>query len=198
VHVRRATADDLPALTNALARAFMDDPVARWSCQPERLRMSVLERFHGTRLRQLLAHDDVWTTGDRAGAALWAPPRRWRSTAREDLALTRSVARLRLAPRLPFTVAGMLGIERRHPLTPDHWYLAVLGIDPRAQGQGLGSAVLRPSRLPRDRRAVAAAGAGDVADVERSGVARGARSSCVERALARRGSRSAGAGTSLA
>jgi ribosomal protein S18 acetylase RimI-like enzyme len=144
VHVRRATADDLPALTNALARAFMDDPVARWSCQPERLRMSVLERFHGTRLRQLLAHDDVWTTGDRAGAALWAPPRRWRSTAREDLALTRSVARLRLAPRLPFTVAGMLGIERRHPLTPDHWYLAVLGIDPRAQGQGLGSAVLRP------------------------------------------------------
>ncbi len=106
--------------------------------------MSVLERFHGTRLRQLLVHEDVWTTDSRAGAALWAPPRRWRSSVREDLALTRSVARFRLAARLPFTAAGMLGIERRHPPEPDHWYLAVLGIDPSAQGQGLGSAVLRP------------------------------------------------------
>ena len=144
MNVRRASAEDLPALTRALARAFLDDPVARWSCPPERLRAPVLERFHGTRLRQLHGHEEVWTTDDLACAALWAPPQRWRSSWREDLALTRSVARGRIAARLPLTVTGMLGLERKHPREPAHWYLAVLGTDPAAQGRGLGSAVLQP------------------------------------------------------
>jgi len=142
--VRRARTDDLAHLTGALARAFIDDPVARWSCPRERLRMSVLEGFQRTRLRQLHPHEEVWTTDDRSAAALWAPPEQWRTTWREDVALARCVARPSLAPRLPFTVAGLLGMERRHPREPAHWYLAVLGTDPPAQGRGLGSAVLRP------------------------------------------------------
>ena len=39
---------------------------------------------------------------------------------------------------------GLLGVERRHPLRAPRWYLSVLGTDPVAQRQGLGSAVLRP------------------------------------------------------
>ena len=35
-------------------------------------------------------------------------------------------------------------MEMSHPSGPPHWYLAVLGTDPSAQGQGLGSAVLAP------------------------------------------------------
>ena len=142
--MRRAATGDLPALRRALARAFMDDPVARWSCPPDRLRTSVLEGFHGARLRQLQRHDEVWMSEDRACAALWAPPECWRTTWREDLALARCVARPRLAARLPVTVSGLLGMERRHPRAPPHWYLAVLGTDPPAQGRGLGSAVMRP------------------------------------------------------
>lgn len=142
--MRRATEADLPALTGALARAFMDDPVARWSCPAERLRPAMLERFHGARLRQLLAHREVWTTDDCACAALWAPPQRWRTTWREDLAIARCMAHPRLVARLPLSLTGLLGVEREHPRGPPHWYLAVLGTDPIAQGQGLGSAVLRP------------------------------------------------------
>lgn len=144
MQVRRATTEDLPALTGALARAFLDDPVARWSCPREQLRAKVLEGFQGARLRQLHPHDEVWIADDRSAAALWAPPERWRTTLREDLALARCVARPSLATRLPLTVGGLLGMERRHPREPPHWYLAVLGTDPPAQGRGLGSAVLRP------------------------------------------------------
>ena len=144
MQVRRATTDDLAALTGALARAFMDDPVARWSCPREQLRMSVLEGFHGARLRQLHPLEEVWTTEDRSSAALWAPPEQWHTSWRQDLALARCVARPALALRLPFTVSGLLGMERRHPRQPPHWYLAVLGTDPSEQGNGLGSAVLRP------------------------------------------------------
>jgi GNAT superfamily N-acetyltransferase len=142
--MRLATEADVPKLSHVLARAFMDDPVALWSCPPDRLRIAVLERFHGTRLRQLLRHREVWTTDELSCAALWAPPGRWRTTLREDFALARGMTHPLLIARLPVTVAGLLGVERKHPQEPPHWYLAVLGTDPLAQGRGLGSAALHP------------------------------------------------------
>jgi ribosomal protein S18 acetylase RimI-like enzyme len=45
-------------------------------------------------------------------------------------------------------------MERRHPSTPQHWYLAVLGTDPDAQGRGLGSAVLSAMLEQCDRDGV--------------------------------------------
>jgi len=141
---RRATAADLPALTQTLAQAFADDPVARWACPPARVRPRMLERFHGARLRQLLRDDEVWTNAERTAVALWAPPKRWRTTPRDELELTRGLLSPRLLPRLPLVAYGMTGLERRHPATPPHWYLAVLGTAPQAQGRGHGSAVLAP------------------------------------------------------
>jgi ribosomal protein S18 acetylase RimI-like enzyme len=143
--VRRATPADVPALGQMLARAFLEDPIALWACKPDSLRSGMLERFHRTRLRQLLAHEEVWTTDDLTSAALWAPPKRWRTTPRQDVALAGCLLRPRLLARMPLIAAGLLGIEHRHPSRPSHWYLAVLGTDPDAQGQGLGSAVLRPA-----------------------------------------------------
>jgi GNAT superfamily N-acetyltransferase len=127
-----------------LARAFLDDPVASWACRSARLRPGMLERFHAARLLQLLADQEVWTIPTLSSAALWAPPRRWKITPREDLAIARCMLHPHLLWRAPLIAAGLLGIERKHPLTPPHWYLAVLGTDPSAQGQGLGSAVLAP------------------------------------------------------
>lgn len=143
VSARRATVADVGAISQTLARAFHDDPVGLWSCPPERLRPRVLERFYAIRMRQVLADDEVWIEQAHAGAALWLPPERWRTTAREDLQLVRPVAHPRLLPRLPLVVRGLTGVERIHPREP-HWYLAILGTDPSAQGRGIGSALMRP------------------------------------------------------
>jgi GNAT superfamily N-acetyltransferase len=142
--MRRATSEDVPALAQMLTRAFLDDPVAMWSCPADGLRPRVLERFQAARLRHLLVDQEVWTTPQLSSAALWAPPKRWRTTLRQDVELTRSMLHPRLIPRMPLIARGLLGIERRHPHHPPHWYLAVLGTDPVAQGQGRGSAVLAP------------------------------------------------------
>jgi GNAT superfamily N-acetyltransferase len=142
--LRRARRQDLPAITRMLARAFLDDPVAAWSCPAQSLRPRVLEGFHGTRLRQLLEHEEVWTTEQLDCAALWAPPGRYHTTPRQDLELTRCLLRPRLLLRLPLAVSGLLAVQREHPHDPPHWYLAVLGTDPPAQGRGLGSRVLAP------------------------------------------------------
>lgn len=141
---RRATAADTAPLARTLARAFHDDPVSCWACPPARQRPRLLERFYTVRLRQLLAEDEVWTVATHDAAALWAPPERWRTTLRQDLALTRGMLAPRLLPRLPLVLPGLLRMEREHPPSPPHWYLAILGTDPAAQGRGLGSRVLAP------------------------------------------------------
>jgi GNAT superfamily N-acetyltransferase len=143
-HVRRATYADVPALAAMLARAFLDDPVASWAWRPDRLRLGALERFHGTRLRQLLAGEEVWTTDELTCAALWAPPGRWHATLRETAELVPSFLHPRLLARMPMIALGWEKLERAHPHAPPHMYLALLGTEPEAQGRGLGSTVMAP------------------------------------------------------
>jgi GNAT superfamily N-acetyltransferase len=139
-----------------LTRAFFDDPVTSWVCRPDRLRPRTLERFFGARLRQLGKHGEIWTTDELTAAAVWAPPERWRTTPGDDVELARCLLHPRLVWRLPMVTHGLLGMERKHPHRPPHWYLAILGTDPPAQGQGLGSAMLRPALEECDRDGVPA------------------------------------------
>ncbi len=141
--IRRAVPADIPALAAMLTRAFMDDPVASWAYPPVRLRPRALERFQTTRLRQLIVHEEIWTTADLSCAALWAPPGHWHSSLRETAQLLPAFAPPRLLARVPLVAVGWERLERAHPRRPPHFYLAVLGTDPSAQGRGLGSAVLR-------------------------------------------------------
>jgi len=144
LNIRRATSADVPALARMLARAFLDDPVASWAWRPDRLRLGALARFQAVRLRQLLAGDEVWTTDELTCAALWAPPGRWHSTLRETAELVPSFRHPRLFMRMPMVALGWEKLERAHPHTPPHLYLALLGTEPEAQGRGLGSAVMAP------------------------------------------------------
>jgi ribosomal protein S18 acetylase RimI-like enzyme len=141
--VRRATAADVPALATILARAFGDDRRPR-----------VLERFHGARARQLIRDGEVWISGGGESAALWADPDHRLTSWRDDLELAGSLRDPRHWRRAPLVGYGLLGLEGHHPPAPPHWYLAVLGTDPAAQGRGLGSAVLAPVLEGCDRDGV--------------------------------------------
>ena len=125
-----------------LARAFYDDPVSVWSLPHGGLRERALKRFFAIRLRQVARKGEVWVAGEGRSAALWLPPGGWRTTLAEELALATASLRPPLLFRLPLVAYGLLGVERSHPRTPDHWYLAVLGTEPAQQGRGYGSAAL--------------------------------------------------------
>ena len=47
-----------------------------------------------------------------------------------------------LGRRTASVLGGLERMEARHPRDPSHWYLFILGTEPAAQGQGLGSALL--------------------------------------------------------
>src|SRR3712207_4242900 len=135
---RRATADDVGALARSLAAAFDDDPVMAWLWPDEATRRRNLPRFFATELRKVhLRHDEVWTEPQVRGGALWAPPGRWRLDARTQLRMAPTMVRL-LHVRLPVIARGFATIEAVHPAEP-HWYLAMLGTAPEAQGTGVGS-----------------------------------------------------------
>ena len=140
--VRRVREDDVEPLAAMLARSFHDDPVTRWVYASERRRPHWSRRFFGWQVQRLLAQDATWTVDDGAGAALWALPGRWREESRETLRLLR-LTLPGVLPRLPRVLVGLGQVESRHP-DERHLYLAVLGVDPDRQGEGLGSQVIRP------------------------------------------------------
>lgn len=143
VEVRKATAADIPALAQALTRSFHDDPVMTYLV-PEHNQLTRLRRFFEIDLKHLaLPHEESYTTvGHVMGAALWAPPDKWKPPL---------VAQLRSAPgflramgsRMRAALNLMTLVEKKHPRSP-HYYLSTLGTDPDYQRKGVGSAVMQP------------------------------------------------------
>ena len=143
VTVRKATRADADALVDVLVRSFDADPVANWFVRQDERRAEGFEAFFGTAVRQLtLPHGEVYTTADRAGAALWVPPGRWRmGWARQLLLLPRGLRAS--GPRgLPRSLRSLAALDRLHPRWP-HLYGMFIGVDPDQQGRGIGSALMR-------------------------------------------------------
>ena len=140
--VRKARMEDVPQLADTLARAFHEDPVFQWLFPVEDRRQRHSRRYFHDRVRLLLRQDEVYTVDGGVGAAMWARPGDWRDP---PLAALWSLAKLvpRIGRRSLNALGGLHEVEARHPAAP-HWYLAVLGTDPARQGEGIGSALLRP------------------------------------------------------
>jgi GNAT superfamily N-acetyltransferase len=152
--VRPARAEDIGPLATCLARAFDDDPVTAWVYPNARSRAKWSGRFFQWQLRRLLPQDVTWTTDDREGAAIWALPGRWREGPADMVRLLRATL-LGIVPSLPRVLRGLGQVEARHP-DDRHLYLAVLGVEPARQGDGIGSALIRPGLDLCDREGLPA------------------------------------------
>ena len=127
----------------AMARAFDDDPVMTWLFgDDDRRRPGRLRRFFSYEAKRHGAHGQVLTTDTHDGGAFWDPPGRWKESWFDML---RSVPILlpAIGPRIGRALKGLPVIEQAHPREP-HWYLAMLGTDPPAQGRGIGGILMRP------------------------------------------------------
>lgn len=154
--VRLAARSDIPALAQVLAAAFEIDPFSRWLFgEDERLRERLRVSFRALLRAAYLPKGHTYTTDDLAGAALWAPPGRWKLTVSQQLRLAPSFLRV-LGPRR-LSRAGPAGraIDAAHPVLP-HWHLSVLGVAPERQRSGIGAALMRPILERADREGVLA------------------------------------------
>ena len=153
--VRLARPDDIPVLAEVLTHAFAVDPFFSWVAgdapsKADRMRAG----WHATLRYASAGLTATYTTEDLAGAAIWIPPDRPASGLLDSLRLTPSMGRLTGWGRLRKVAAALALIEeRRHHHVPGpHAYLSALGVDPGRQGQGFGTALMRPmlDRCDRD------------------------------------------------
>jgi ribosomal protein S18 acetylase RimI-like enzyme len=140
--LRCATVQDVPQLRTVLAEAFMHDPMFSWLIPKDEHRRVRLRHYFAIELRHYaLPHQHVWTTSDLTGAMLGLPPGKWRvplpTTMRHGSAFR---ARVPKAARLGIAMEW----HHMHHLRQPHYYVRDIGVHPDTQGQGLGSALMRP------------------------------------------------------
>jgi GNAT superfamily N-acetyltransferase len=126
--------------------AFGTDPMARWT-YPEPGRYlaefpAIVRGLGGRAFAEGTAHH----LDGFAGAALWLPP----GIGPDEEALTEAIQRTVPAERHEELFAVFGQMAQFHPREP-HWFLPLIGVDPRLQGKGHGSALLRYALARVDR-----------------------------------------------
>jgi ribosomal protein S18 acetylase RimI-like enzyme len=136
--IHRASLGEVPRIAATLARAFFDDPVFRWAAPDDDRRRELLPAFFALVAETLARYDEIHVAGP--GAALWVPP--GGAPVPDDLAPEFGRRMLAIAgadaERL-FEVSEL--IDSRHP-SGSFYFLQFIGVEPAAQGRGLGSRLL--------------------------------------------------------
>jgi ribosomal protein S18 acetylase RimI-like enzyme len=142
--VRKATAADMPELARSLARAFLDDPHARWTLRDDARRLERLEHGYVVGLEKLwMPENECYTTAGVVGGVLWLPPGRWKLGVLQQLRLVPSLIGA-YGREIVSTGRLFALLDSLHPHEPDHWYLPMAGVGPDWQGRGIGAALLQP------------------------------------------------------
>jgi GNAT superfamily N-acetyltransferase len=136
--------DEVDDVAASLAAAFDDDPVWEYLVRGPRNRTGRLSTIFRSMIRfQHLSHSASYTDTEKAGGALWDPPRLWRMTPSQLLRCSPGFIR-GFGTNIVNSARTLSTVEHSHPKAPPHYYLAILGTRPDRQGKGIGSAMLRP------------------------------------------------------
>lgn len=159
--VRPARRDETDAVASVLTEAFVDEAGLNYWLLQGRQKTSARKRFFDVAVRDVIHKErELWVaeSGDaHAGAAIWLRP--------GDRAFDFTPLQQLLTTPLFISIAGFSGMKRaqelggelnkHHPEIP-HAHLVFLGVSPSAQGQGVGSAILKKTLAPLDERGVTA------------------------------------------
>ena len=138
IAVRSATAEEMPHAVGAIVAAFLTDPIARfaWPSPHDHLvGMPLATReFAGGSFK----HGTAYVSADFCGAALWLPP----GVQPNGEALEKVFRDTAKPEHLDDLLATFEKMEQGHPREA-HWYLPLIGVEPNAQGKGLGAELMR-------------------------------------------------------
>jgi len=138
VEIRSAVPDELPRVVSSIVAAFITDPLARFSCpHPHDLFSGlppVFREFGG----RSFEHGTAYVSVDLCSGALWLPP----GVHPDDEALDAALREGSAPDHLDDLLRTFERMGQSHPQEP-FWYLALIGVDPNAQGRGIGGALMR-------------------------------------------------------
>ena len=126
--------------------AFSADPAARWTYPDASDYLTHLPALLRGLGGKAFACGTAYQVDEFAGAALWLPPGVHPDEEAMDAVVRSSVPEA----RQPEFVAVFEQMGSYHPSEP-HWFLPLIGVDPRCQGKGYGSMLLRHALAECDR-----------------------------------------------
>jgi ribosomal protein S18 acetylase RimI-like enzyme len=152
---KRATAADADRIINCLTDAFANDPVMSWIGRRDAKRDQGRRSMFVYLVNKLgLPGNELWTAADYSTAALWVPPERadlkqpwW-----EEVIMIPTIVAFTGLSGLGRVDAFRKSADKHHPKDKPHFYLMTIGVDPRFQGQGLGSALLEATLAKIDAK----------------------------------------------
>lgn len=136
---RVATEADLPAIGEALARAFENDPLWGWAFESgtRERKLASLESVFGFFAGAALGFGWVRVTDGLEAVALWIPPGFPEMTPADEERMPKVIADA-CEPESARRVTEMLAaFERNHPHEPPHYYLSLLATHPDHAGRRL-------------------------------------------------------------
>jgi ribosomal protein S18 acetylase RimI-like enzyme len=141
--VKDGRASDIDSISDALVKAFDDDPLMRFLFPKAASRGKKSRAFFVSDSKRALKKGALFTTagGTAQGGAIWMAPGEWKVGGLELLGQLPML--FSLGTDTPRSLGVLSKVEKVHPTEP-HWYLAVLGTDPQYQGKGVGSALMAP------------------------------------------------------
>jgi GNAT superfamily N-acetyltransferase len=140
IEISRATPDRLPVLCAILGRAFVDEPMLRWSLgtygDVAQRFVRQFELFSAT----LVQRGMMWEAGTARGAAVWIPAAEGKAYAQAFDASRSRVHALTQDGGERYD-AFWEWVESKIPDEP-LWHLDSVGVEPGSRGTGVGAALI--------------------------------------------------------
>jgi ribosomal protein S18 acetylase RimI-like enzyme len=149
--IRSAGPGDEDVAISLVTLAFSNDPLTRWVNPDPARYLAIVPQIARAFGGNGFAHGTVLIAGDGLGTAMWLPPGVAPDSERMEQLFGESAA----PDILPDLGGVMVQAASFHPAEP-HWYLPIIAVDPAAQGQGVGSALMRHALARSDADGVPA------------------------------------------
>jgi ribosomal protein S18 acetylase RimI-like enzyme len=151
MEIRNARPDEISAAVSVIVAAFVADPPARFAWPSPEDYLQAMPRATRAFAGSSFAHGTAYVTADLCGVALWLPP----GVEPDGQALEKMFRATARREHLDDLLAAFAKMEKAHPREP-HWYLPQIGVDPVAQGRGIGAALMRHALARCDEEGVPA------------------------------------------
>ncbi len=149
------TEAQIPEAGAILQRAFFNDPLCVYTAPRPQVREKLFAWFFTRFVREELPVGGIYTTaGQMEGVTVWLPPESAEPSleqgGNDGMEQIFGDAYHRFIDTFRF-----LGLLHQHLVPEPHIYLALLGVAPHTQGQGVGKTLLTPMFQRADREGLA-------------------------------------------